>query len=113
MSVFTEEIDTSALDSLLDKVYRDGGYDFREYKLGPITRRLKRRLHATGTRTYRSYMRFLDCHPEEYEQLVEALSVPGLEHARKQQEAQMGSAKRQDDQEYRGPVPTPFTCGQS
>ncbi|HEY56608.1 MAG TPA: hypothetical protein G4N90_04135, partial [Dehalococcoidia bacterium] len=41
-----------ALDLLLEKVYRDGGYDFRDYKDGTVTRRLERRLQATGVETY-------------------------------------------------------------
>jgi len=65
----------AALDLLLEKVYQDGGYDFREYKRGTVTRRLERRLHATGTKTYRDYMRFLDAHPEEYWRLAEDLTI--------------------------------------
>jgi two-component system CheB/CheR fusion protein len=67
--------DTTALDSLLEKVYRDGGYDFREYKRGTVTRRLERRLQATGVRTYLDYMRFLDTHPEEYQKLADDLTI--------------------------------------
>ncbi len=69
------ESDTTALDLLLEKVYREGGYDFREYKRGTVTRRLERRLHATGARTYLGYLRFLDAHPEEYQKLVEDLTI--------------------------------------
>ena len=64
-----------ALDLLLEKVYQDGGYDFREYKRGTVTRRLKRRLHATGARTYLDYMQFLDSHPEEYQKLTDDLTI--------------------------------------
>jgi len=63
--------DDITLDSLLEKVYRDGGYDFREYKRGTVTRRLERRLHATGAKTYLGYMEFLDVHPEEYHKLAD------------------------------------------
>jgi two-component system CheB/CheR fusion protein len=64
-----------ALDLLLEKVYRDSGYDFREYKRGTVTRRLQRRLYATGVRTYLEYMRFLDTHPEEYQRLADDLTI--------------------------------------
>ncbi len=67
--------DTTALDSLLEKVYRDTGYDFREYKRGTVTRRLERRLHATGTKTYLDYMQFLDAHPEECQRLADDLTI--------------------------------------
>ena len=66
---------TTALDLLLEKVYRDGGYDFREYRRGAVTRRLERRLHAAGAKTYLDYMRFLDAHPEEYRRLAEYLTI--------------------------------------
>ncbi len=69
------ESDTAVLDLLLEKVYHDGGYDFREYKRGTVTRRLERRLRATGARTYLDYMRFLDAHPEEYQRLIEDLTI--------------------------------------
>lgn len=67
--------DMIALDSLLEKVYRDTGYDFREYKRGTVTRRLERRLHATGAKTYLDYMRLLDAHPEEYHKLADDLTI--------------------------------------
>ena len=67
--------DTTALDLLLEKVYRHGGYNFREYKRGTLTRRLERRLHATGARTYLDYMQFLDAHPEEYQRLAEDFTI--------------------------------------
>jgi two-component system CheB/CheR fusion protein len=75
MAIRIDESDTTALDLLLEKVYRDGGHDFREYKHGIVTRRLERRLIATGTKTYQNYMRFLDAHPEEYQRLAEDLTI--------------------------------------
>ncbi len=68
-------IDATALDSLLEKVHRDTGYDFREYKRGTVTRRLERRLHATGVRTYLDYVEFLDAHPGEYQRLADDLTI--------------------------------------
>ena len=67
--------DTTALGSLLEKVYRDTGYDFREYKRGTVTRRLERRLYATGAKTYLDYMQFLDAQPEEYHKLADDLII--------------------------------------
>jgi two-component system CheB/CheR fusion protein len=69
------EHDAIALDSVLDKVYRDGGYDFRDYKRGTVMRRLARRLYATGARTYPEYIQFLDTHPEEYQNFAEYLTI--------------------------------------
>ncbi len=67
--------DTAPLDLLLEKVYRDGGYDFREYKRGTVIRRLERRLNATGSKTYLEYIKFLDVHPEEYQRLIDDLTI--------------------------------------
>jgi chemotaxis methyl-accepting protein methylase len=64
-----------SLNLLLEKVYRDSGYDFRGYRCGMVTRRLQRRLHATGSKTYQEYMSFLDTCPEEYESLIEDLAI--------------------------------------
>jgi len=75
MTNMIAENDTAALDLLLDKVYQDGGHDFRGYKHGTVTRRLERRLHATGARTYLDYIQFLDAHPEEYQRLAEDLTI--------------------------------------
>ncbi len=69
------EHEAVVLDSLLEKVYRDGGYDFREYKRGTIRRRLERRLYATGARTYLDYMQFLDTNPKEYQKFAEYLTI--------------------------------------
>ena len=63
------------LDALLEKVYRDGGHDFRSYRRGTVTRRLERRLHATGVKTYLEYMQFLDAYPEEYQRLTDYLTI--------------------------------------
>ncbi len=75
MTTRIDEVDILALDLLLEKVYRDGGHDFREYKRGTVTRRLERRLRAAGTKTYRDYIQFLDAHPEEYQRLAEDLTI--------------------------------------
>ena len=75
MENISPETNDKALDLLLGKVYREGGYDFRDYKRGTVTRRLQRRLYAAGATTYREYMRFLDSHPEEYHRLADDLTI--------------------------------------
>jgi len=75
MESMVAEPESLVLVSLLGKVYRHGGYDFRDYKRGTVTRRLVRRLHATGSRTYLEYMQFLDTYPEEYQKLVDDLTI--------------------------------------
>jgi len=63
------------IDVLLEKVYLDSGHDFRDYRRGTVTRRLKRRMLATGVKTYIDYMRFLDSHPEEYARFADYLAI--------------------------------------
>lgn len=71
----TGDNEAVALDLLLEKVCQDGGHDFRGYRRSTVTRRLQRRLWASGARTYQDYMQFLDAHPEECEKLVDCLTV--------------------------------------
>jgi len=40
-----------------------------------VRRRLERRFFFTGTKSYAEYLRFLGSHPEEYEKLVEHLTI--------------------------------------
>ena len=75
MGYSVTESSSKSLDLLLEKIYRDGGYDFRDYKPGTLVRRLQMRLQASGAKTYQDYMKFLDAHPEEYERLVYTLVI--------------------------------------
>jgi two-component system CheB/CheR fusion protein len=69
------ENDYTSLNLVLEKLYRDRGYDFRDYKYGTITRRLSRRLHANEATTYPEYMQLLDSNPEEYTRLIDDLTI--------------------------------------
>jgi len=64
-----------SLDTLLEKVCLEGGYDFREYKRSTISRRLDRRLHAVGAGSLEAYARYLDGCPDEYRRLAEDLTI--------------------------------------
>ncbi|MBA7673409.1 hypothetical protein ES703_81606 [subsurface metagenome] len=75
MGNMVENRDPKGLSLLLEKVYWEGGHDFRDYKPGTVTRRLQRRLFAAGTGTYLEYMCFLDAHPEEYQRLADDLTI--------------------------------------
>ena len=63
------------LQRLLEKVYRERGFDFREYKESTLTRRLGRRLRARGAKTYTNYARVLDQDPTEYDKLFDDLTI--------------------------------------
>ena len=75
MESATAEREARDLEALLEKVYRQARYDFRDYKRSTVTRRLARRLHAAGVKTYQEYMQFLDSCPEEYQRLADDLTI--------------------------------------
>jgi chemotaxis methyl-accepting protein methylase len=60
---------------LMEKVYRERGFDFRGYKQSTLTRRLGRRLRARGVQTYIDYARVLDNDQTEYDRLFMDLSI--------------------------------------
>lgn len=63
------------LKQLLEKVFEERGFDFRQYKTSLLKRRLARRLTATGAASYRDYAGILDAHPEEYKKLFDDLTI--------------------------------------
>jgi len=66
---------TKPLISLMEKVYRERGFDFRGYKKSTLTRRLGRRLRARGVQTYIDYARVLDNDQTEYDRLFMDLTI--------------------------------------
>ncbi len=71
----TVDFGMTGLEAILEKVYRDSGQDFRDYRRGTVSRRLQRRLFATGSDSYREYLALLDSHPEEYQRLIDDLTI--------------------------------------
>jgi|AGTN01.3.fsa_nt_gi PAS domain S-box len=63
------------LDALLQKIFEERGYDFRDYKKASIARRISKRLYENHMKTYEEYMDFLDKHPEEYARLFDTLLI--------------------------------------
>lgn len=63
------------LKQLLEKVFEERGFDFRQYKTSLLKRRLERRLTATGSASYQNYAGILDAHPEEYNKLFDDLTI--------------------------------------
>lgn len=63
------------LDALLQRIFEDRGYDFRDYKRASIARRISKRLCANHLKTYEEYMEFLGKHPEEYARLFDTLLI--------------------------------------
>ena len=63
------------LQHLLEKIYRDRGFDFREYRETTLIRRLGRRLRARGAGSYAEYARVLDRDRTEYDRLFKDLTI--------------------------------------
>ena len=67
--------DIPGLQHLLEKIYRERGFDFREYKETTLTRRLGRRLRARGVGSYFEYASVLDGDSTEYNNLFKDLTI--------------------------------------
>ncbi len=63
------------MQHLLEKVHRERGFDFQEYRESTLTRRLGRRLRAQGAKTYGDYAVVLDKDPGEYDKLFDDLTI--------------------------------------
>lgn len=48
------------LSQVLEKIYKERGFDFRQYKESTLKRRLARRLKATKSTSYQEYLAVLD-----------------------------------------------------
>jgi chemotaxis methyl-accepting protein methylase len=64
-----------ALAALLAKVERARGFRITSYKEPCLRRRLAVRMRARGVSTFDAYARVLDSAPEEYELLLDALTI--------------------------------------
>ena len=63
------------LDRLLQKLYDERGFDFRDYKKVSLRRRIQKRLDDLKISTYPEYERYLDAHQDEYGKLFETLLI--------------------------------------
>lgn len=63
------------LPALLDMVYRERGWDFRNYKPASIKRRVLKRLRARNVTTYRDYLSIVKEDPAELNKLFSFLTV--------------------------------------
>ena len=70
------------LRTLLDQLRERSGIDFNSYKMPTITRRLHRRMAATGTTKIGDYIRFLQRNPDEYQRLINSFLIKVTEFFR-------------------------------
>ncbi|MEE9167900.1 MAG: protein-glutamate O-methyltransferase CheR [Candidatus Neomarinimicrobiota bacterium] len=60
---------------LLDKVRRNRNLDFSHYRPQVLKRRIEHRLHLTQCATYLDYIMLLNKDPQEYDRLIESLTI--------------------------------------
>jgi len=71
----TDDQEHGSLGALLQKIYTERGYDFREYKKASVQRRVNKRLFENHLSTYLQYAELLDKDPEEYTSLFDTLLI--------------------------------------
>jgi two-component system CheB/CheR fusion protein len=64
-----------AFEALLDFLTRSRGFDFSSYKPASLERRMRRRIETAGCASFGDYLDYLEVHPEEYEELFNALLI--------------------------------------
>jgi len=67
--------DLAELQQLLEKVYRERSFDFREYRVSTLSRRIGRRMRARRAEGFSGYARVLDADPGEYSRLFNDLTI--------------------------------------
>jgi two-component system, chemotaxis family, CheB/CheR fusion protein len=63
------------LDVLLEYLKGARGFDFSGYKRSSLERRVAKRMDATGSASYPSYIEFLDVHPDEFASLFDTILI--------------------------------------
>jgi chemotaxis methyl-accepting protein methylase len=61
--------------ALLEKIHAEHGVDLTQYREKCLGRRIYSRLRATGVKSIEEYMHYLDQNPEEYHQLMDAVTI--------------------------------------
>jgi len=60
---------------LLEKIYSDRGWDFRDYKKTSLSRRISKRMQAHNISTYGDYCGVLEADPAEYPRLFSNITI--------------------------------------
>ncbi len=63
------------LNNILEQVGRQASIDFRLYKISTLLRRVSRRMTITHTHSMQDYALYLETHPEEIGELVQAFLI--------------------------------------
>ena len=63
----------SDLDQLLQFIKDARGFDYSGYKQNTLARRIERRMHVRGLKTYEEYRDYLEIHQEEFQELFNSV----------------------------------------
>jgi two-component system CheB/CheR fusion protein len=67
--------DGAAFEALMEFLKRARAFDFSGYKRASLQRRFARRMDIIGIESYGDYLDFLQVHPDEFEELFDALLI--------------------------------------
>lgn len=70
-----EEISFYEITKILDLLKCKRGFDFTGNKHSMLERRIQKRLFSSQTKTYNDYYLFLIDHPEEFDKLIDVLTI--------------------------------------
>ncbi|MDP2688523.1 MAG: protein-glutamate O-methyltransferase CheR [Deltaproteobacteria bacterium] len=73
------------ISTLLEKIYSDRGWDFRDYKKTSLSRRIFKRLAAHRVSSYRDYCDVLESDPAEYSTLFSNITIKVSEFFREKE----------------------------
>ncbi len=68
-------LEDKEINFILDKMKRNRNIDFGQYRRQVLERRIQHRLHSTGCATYLDYVMLLNRDPQEYDRLIEILTI--------------------------------------
>lgn len=63
------------IKKILDLLHKVRGYDFTGCSMPMLNRRIEKRIFATKTDSFNSYLKFLQITPEEFDALVDVLTI--------------------------------------
>lgn len=67
--------DEEDLSQLLERIYAERGWDFRNYKRSSLRRRISKRLSALNLSSYKDYFLVLEKDPSEYNKLFSNITI--------------------------------------
>ncbi|HKL66934.1 MAG TPA: protein-glutamate O-methyltransferase CheR [Bacteroidales bacterium] len=68
-------IQNSELKKILLDLEKKRGFDFTGLSAGMVERRMSNRLHSIQISKYSDYLNYLESHPEEYDELIDTLTI--------------------------------------